>query len=215
MSAKEAKAWFQQNVSRETFSALEIYERELLKWQARINLVSASTLSDLWLRHFLDSWQLAEFMTLQNVSRETLILDLGSGAGFPGLILWLAGFQNVNLVESDQRKCAFLREVVSQISQNVSRETLATKPTIHNARVEAIKFEADIITCRAFAPFGKILDISRHLRHKDTVYYLLKPQDMAEEIAEATRYWGFDAHSVPSRTDERGALWRISQIRPK
>lgn len=209
ISNQEAKNWFQENVSRETFQALEVYERELVKWQKTINLVANSTLNEIWSRHFLDSWQLVDIMS--NVSRETFLVDLGSGAGFPGMFLALAGFKKTSLVESDQRKCAFLR--------NVSRETFdimhSVKPTIYNERIENLDIKADTITCRAFAEIGKILEISKNISHENTEYYLLKPLDMAKELTEATKYWYFNQEIIPSRTDPRGCILKISGVKPK
>ena len=94
-------------VSRETYEKFEIYHETLLKWQKSINLISNSTLNNIWVRHFLDSGQLYNFT--KNISGN--ILDFGSGAGFPGLILAIMGNNNINFVESDQKKCTFIREV--------------------------------------------------------------------------------------------------------
>ncbi len=94
-------------VSRETYEKFEIYHETLFKWQNSINLISNSTLDNIWVRHFLDSGQLYRFT--KNISGN--ILDFGSGAGFPGLILAMMGNNNINIVESDQKKCTFIREV--------------------------------------------------------------------------------------------------------
>jgi 16S rRNA (guanine527-N7)-methyltransferase len=218
-SSTEAKDWFQQNVSRETFLALAAYEQNLLKWQKSINLVSNTTLADTWRRHFMDSWQLAQVLESQNVSRETILADLGSGAGFPGIILSMAGFQNINLVESDQRKSAFLRETVRQIWQNVSRETFdiisSHRPTIHNKRVEDLDLKADVITCRAFAKVAKIFEISENIRHPETQYFLLKPLDIDLELTNATKYWYFEHQIIPSVTDMRGCILILSKLHKK
>ena len=236
MSAKDD---FLQNVSRETFSALEVYEETLWEWQKRINLVADSTMPGLWNRHFVDSYQLVSVIEgimsnmfhvkhvgvpenqitqtdRKNVSRETFChADLGSGAGFPGMVLALAGIPNVNLIESDQRKCAFLREVWRVASvKNVSRETFC-KPTVHNARIENVRLVADIITSRAFADLAKTLDISHHLCHQGTQYILLKPLDMEKELTEATKYWYFDHEITPSASDQRGCVLRIYNLRHK
>jgi 16S rRNA (guanine527-N7)-methyltransferase len=95
-------------VSRETIERLSAYAALLVKWQARINLVSASTLEDLWRRHMLDSAQLLPLLP----EGTTSVIDLGSGAGFPGLVLAILGIPEVHLIESDQRKCVFLTEAV-------------------------------------------------------------------------------------------------------
>jgi len=113
-------------VSRETLDRLRRYGALLEKWQKRINLVAAGTVPDLWRRHMLDSAQLMVPIAALN-KEKPMILDLGSGAGFPGLVLAMLDAGEVHLVESDQRKCAFLREV--------ARET-ETALTIHESRIE-------------------------------------------------------------------------------
>jgi len=242
-----------QNVSRETLDALRIYERSLRQWQERINLVATSTLSELWNRHFIDSYQLVNIinglpspgggmwfveqttggeemfhMKHSDISnpnhplspplqweKNIIIADLGSGAGFPGMILALAGIPNVHLIESDQRKCAFLRDVSREIfgaekNQNVSRETF--RPTIHNKRIENVSLEADLITSRAFANLAKTLEISTHLRHEKTVYLLLKPLDLEKELAESAKNWYFKHEIIPSLTDPRGCVLKIYDV---
>jgi len=211
-----------QNVSRETLDNLKTYERLLRQWQERINLVADSTLLDLWNRHFVDSYQLVNITNDvisqkdENVSRETFFLaDLGSGAGFPGMVLALAGIPNVNLIESDQRKCAFLRDVSretfgTKTDQHVSRETF--RPTIHNKRIENVALKSDIITSRAFADLAKTLEISSHLRHEKTVYLLLKPLDMEKELAESARNWYFKYETIPSVADPRGCVLKVYDV---
>lgn len=207
----QAKEFIKQNVSRETFERLETYERLLRQWQEKINIVANSTLDDLWNRHFLDSFQLMSLIS-QNVSRETLIADLGSGGGFPGMVLAIAGVSGINLIESDQRKCAFLR--------NVSRETLRDMPDhcevkIHNQRIESVNLKADIITSRAFADLEKTLAISEHLCHENTQYLLLKPLDIDKELTETTKPWYFDHEMTPSRSDPRGGILRLWNVKRK
>lgn len=199
-----AKELIKNKVSRETFQRLETYERLLRQWQEKINLVANSTLDDIWQRHFLDSFQLLNYIEA-HVSRETVV-DLGSGAGFPAMVLAIAGISNIHMIESDQRKCAFLREV--------SRET-STSVTIHNQRIESVNLGADIITSRAFADLAKTLEISEKLRGENTQYLLLKPLDMDKELTEATKSWYFDHQLTPSQSDPRGAILQLRHIRRK
>src|SRR5216684_2729900 len=112
-------------VSRETLARLEAYAELLREWSVRINLVGAATLGDLWRRHFLDSAQLLRHVPLGTQS----LIDLGSGAGFPGLVLAIAGVKGVELVEADSRKCAFLREAA---------RITAAPVQIRNTRIEAL-----------------------------------------------------------------------------
>jgi len=216
--------------SREAILALEAYEEILLTWQKRINLVGDSTLSDLWQRHFIDSYQLVSIIddlnrnkllhvkqnTLKekNASREAIMIaDLGSGAGFPGLVLAIAGF-HVHLIESDQRKCAFLREAARLTLEQIALRE-AIRPTIHNQRIENTVLKADLITSRAFADLAKTLEVSEGLCHEDTRYLLLKPLDIEKELTEATKYWYFKHQILPSATDSRGCILHLSQISKK
>ena len=132
-------------VSRETLARLETYAELLRRWSARINLVGANTLADPWRRHFLDSAQLLAHVP---PGTQTLI-DLGSGAGFPGLVLAILGMPGVELIEADARKCAFLREAAR----------LAAAPvTIRNARIEAAAPRiVDVVTARGCAPLDRLL----------------------------------------------------------
>src|SRR5689334_6015701 len=133
-----AEAFAEQlHVSRETLDRLRIYVDLLTRWNARINLVGASSLVDVWRRHILDSAQL-----IRHIDPATRVMvDLGSGAGLPGLILGILGVPEVNLIEADQRKAAFLREA-ARVTQ--------VPVIVHASRVESVKvFTADIVTARA------------------------------------------------------------------
>ena len=133
-------------VSRETYEKLCVFEKILIKWQNSINLISRSTINSIWDRHFLDSAQLYKFVT--NV--EGNIIDFGSGAGFPGMVLAIMGKKNIHLVESDQKKCVFLREIAMLTNLDI---------TIHNCRIENLtNIDVDMITCRALAPLNKLID---------------------------------------------------------
>lgn len=154
------------SVSRETLDRLEIYYSLLTKWQKTINLVSAKTLPDAWERHFADSARLASFIP---ESAGTL-LDLGSGAGFPGLVLAiLRPDLAVHLAEPDERKCQFLR--------TVSRET-KTPVTIHNCRVESLdpELKPGVITARALAPLEKLLEYCLIWASRNPALVLLFPK---------------------------------------
>jgi 16S rRNA (guanine527-N7)-methyltransferase len=136
-----------QNVSRETYDKLRIYEKTLIKWQGSINLISKSTINDIWVRHFLDSAQLYPFISKIKGN----IFDFGSGAGFPGLILAIMGHKNITLVESDQKKCTFLREVARLSETDVS---------ILHSRIENLEFRrVDLIMSRALAPLSKLIEL--------------------------------------------------------
>ena len=135
------------DVSRETMDRLAAYVAFVEKWQQRVNLVSASTLPDIWTRHIWDSAQLAPLVP-EGTGR---ILDVGSGAGFPGLVLAALCDAELHLVESDQKKAVFLQTVI--------RET-GIRATIHNKRVESLPaMQADIVTARALASLDRLLDL--------------------------------------------------------
>lgn len=189
------------SVSRETRDRLQTYADLLNRWTQKINLVSAGTLPDLWIRHFLDSAQLAP-----HIAPGSQIVDVGSGAGFPGLVLAIMGAGPVTLIESDKRKSAFLREV--------ARLTEAPAQ-VFAGRVEAFVGAADVITARAFAPLPRLLDQTQHLVTEKTQYLLLKGQDIEEELTQATTSWRLSVQRHSSRTDPRGVIVQLSQVHPR
>ena len=139
-------------VSRETLARFESYAALLKKWNPRINLVAESTLADLWRRHFLDSAQLQALLPPAPENRPLEIVDLGSGAGFPGLVLAILGAGTVTLLESDQRKTTFLREAARLTN---------TEIIVINQRIEAISaIPADVVTARALAPLPRLLSLA-------------------------------------------------------
>ncbi len=187
-------------VSRETTARLEIYSSILIEWSARINLVSPATLDDLWQRHFLDSAQL-----LQNLPRNAQsLIDLGSGAGFPGLVLAILGVPGVELVESDARKCAFLREAA---------RITGTPITIHNRRIEAVPAHAvDVVTARGCAPLDRLLPLAERFIGPHTTCLFLKGAQAAEELTAAGKAWTMAVTRQPSRTDPSGVILSLQQV---
>ncbi|VAX07671.1 16S rRNA (guanine(527)-N(7))-methyltransferase [hydrothermal vent metagenome] len=192
------------NVSRGTMANIRIYANLLTKWQKKINLVSQSTMPDLWSRHFYDSFQLKAHLSGLNVEK-TKILDIGSGAGFPGLLLSMLGLGEFHMVESNNKKCAFMRQVIRETNCNV---------VIHNERIENIRpFHVDYIISRACAPLNKLFDLSWNFIHEDTICLFLKGQTAEKEIAEAQRYWTFEVEKFTSVTQDRGMLLKVSHIK--
>ena len=176
-------------VSRETEEKFNIYNGLILKWQKTINLVAPSTLDDLVSRHFLDSAQIFPLVAGRSV------IDLGSGAGFPGMVLAMLGV-NVQLVESDQRKAVFLREV--------SRET-KTPVIVHSCRIEALKdIKADVVTARALAPLKELIAHMQHLKIPRGVF--LKGENIDAEVLDAKKAFDFDCKTSDSLTDKRGKI---------
>lgn len=184
-------------VSRETLERLNLYESVLREWQKRINLVAAATLRDVWQRHFLDS---AQLMPLIPAGARRLV-DLGSGAGFPGLVLAILLDETqpearVTLIESDRRKGAFLREVARRAGAPV--EILSMR--IENAETQAKLGPVDVVTARALAPLPRLLGLAAPLFGSETVGLFLKGQSAAAEIVAARAIWSFEAELHPSRT---------------
>jgi 16S rRNA (guanine527-N7)-methyltransferase len=187
-------------VSRETLDRLTAYETTLRKWQPKINLVGPSTLPDLWRRHFYDSAQLLPL--LPDPAR--VLVDLGSGAGFPGLVLAILGVPEVHLIESDSRKAAFLREAARVAGVAV---------TVHNKRIETVSgLAADVVTARALAPVADLLDWAVPLMGPQRVGLFLKGQALDDELTAAAKSWTMRAERFDSRTDPTGTILRVSGI---
>lgn len=192
-----------QRVSRETIGRLESYLALLEKWNRAINLVGKSSLEDPWRRHVLDSAQLLDFLP----PGPATLLDVGSGAGFPGLVLGILGEGRlvVHLCESDARKAAFLREAA---------RVTATAVSVHAKRIEAIEpFPVDIITARALAPIAEILDLCTRFIGEKTQFLLLKGAQTHNELTEAKKSWNMQAELHPSRSDNSGFIVKITQAR--
>jgi len=185
------------NVSRETLARFEAYEDLLQQWQQKINLVSRTTLADVWRRHFLDSVQLRQW-----IDPGVPTLDMGSGAGFPGLVLSIAQDAPIVLAECDSRKCAFLREV---------RRVTQAPAEVHDGRVEAIAPAAGfgLIVARALAPVSRLLELARPLLGKDGYCIFMKGAQVDQELDEAAQTWTMDLKRHPSVADPRGVILEI------
>ncbi len=196
------------NVSRESLEKLEVYHALLLKWQKAINLVSPKTLDEAWVRHFADSVQVAQF-----VSRESRVLyDLGSGAGFPGLVLAILRPElAVHVIESDERKCQFLR--------TVSRET-EIGLNIHVSRIESIVSDLpapDVVTARALADLSTLLEMVLPWVELNPMLecVFMKGTRADEEIENARGVFDFDVVKHPSKTDGTASILEIKNISRK
>ena len=182
------------NVSRETEEKLEIYVSLLKKWQQRINLVSSKTLPYVWQRHILDCAQLTAHLPV----RSGRIMDIGSGAGLPGLILAILTECEVHLVESDTKKVAFLRTALAKVDVNA---------TIHHARIEELPFlNIDIITARALAPLSKLIQLTQIQVHPGLSYLFLKGKGVNEELTELSISSTLTVKSYPSITDQDSSI---------
>ncbi|SMX26167.1 Ribosomal RNA small subunit methyltransferase G [Pelagimonas phthalicica] len=193
------------HVSRETLEALKQYEHLLKKWNPKINLVAPASLSETWDRHIKDS---AQIFWLAN--REAKVwLDFGSGAGFPGLVCaTLAKYEKSKtrfaLVESDSRKCAFLRTVNRELNLNVE---------IHNQRAEVLTGQdADIISARALAPLDKLLFFAQKHMKPTTQMLFPKGQNWASEKKAAEVNWRFSCVEHPSITLKEAVVLEIGDV---
>ncbi|EEX09053.1 16S rRNA methyltransferase GidB [Ruegeria lacuscaerulensis ITI-1157] len=192
------------NVSRETLDRLRLYVDLLEKWNRKINLVSRSTLSEAWSRHILDSIQV-----FQQVDHFDRWVDLGSGGGFPGLVCAVIATESwpdaqFTLVESDQRKSAFLRTVIRETGANC---------TVVSKRIEAVdRLEADVLSARALADLPTLLSYcERHLR-QDGVALFPKGANWKKELAEAQQEWNFSAEPIKSLTEPQAVILKIKGV---
>jgi 16S rRNA (guanine527-N7)-methyltransferase len=187
-------------VSRETLARLEAYAALLIQWSARINLIGRGTITDLWRRHIIDSAQLQPFI------RDTVksVIDLGSGAGLPGLILAILGVPGIELVEADSRKSAFLREAV--------RVTEADA-LIRSCRIEAVpEHSVDVVTARACAPLDRLLGLAEPFLAPGSECLFLKGERVEQELTLARKAWTMTVSAHQSRSDPRGVVLHLQQV---
>ena len=185
------------NVSRETLCQFEAYLKLLEKWQRRINLVANSTMADVWERHILDSAQLFRFCP-PNTKK---ILDVGSGAGFPGLVLAIMGDAQVDLVESDQRKAIFLSTVI---------RSLGLSAKVHNQRIESLpNLCPDVVTARAVAPVPRLIKLIENQISADTVCLFLKGASVEDELTDLQSYSTMLSVNHPSLSGPDGVVLEL------
>jgi 16S rRNA (guanine527-N7)-methyltransferase len=187
-------------VSRETLDRLDAYLTLLKSWNQRINLVGRDSMGDPWRRHILDSAQLAP--RIPPAAR--VLVDLGSGAGLPGLILSLLGVPEVHLVESDQRKAAFLREAI---------RITGAAAMLHAQRSERVPaLAADVVTARALAPLPELLDLVAPFLQPHTICLFLKGRRVDEELTEARKAWTMRVQRFASLSDPSGTVLRLESL---
>ena len=189
-------------VSRETFEKLKVYVALLMEENARQNLVSASSLNQAWERHILDSAQLLRFEPDPRASW----VDIGSGAGLPGVVIACLTDGPVTLVEPRALRAGFLRRIVTDLSLNAS---------VMQTKAEKVSGQFDVITGRAVAPLETFLRISRHLSTGKTVWALPKGRKAHSELAEAKRSWQGTFHVERSVTDEDSWIVVATGVREK
>jgi 16S rRNA (guanine527-N7)-methyltransferase len=174
----------------------------LADWNERMNLVGPATLEVFWNRH---AWDSAQLLSLAPDAR--VWADLGAGAGLPGVVLAVMGKGregfHVHLVESMAKRCRFLTEVVG---------ALDLPATVHNSRAEDLQLAVDIVTARACAPLSRLLGYARPYLKAGAVGLFLKGQDVAAELAEASRSWELETDTIQSRSDARGRIVRVRRL---
>ncbi|MHA3979683.1 16S rRNA (guanine(527)-N(7))-methyltransferase RsmG [Halovulum sp. GXIMD14794] len=194
------------NVSRETCDRLAAYVALLTKWTRKINLISQNTVDEVWTRHILDSAQLWAHAP----AKGTKWLDIGTGGGLPGLVIAILSKElrpdlEVILLESDQRKGAFLLTAVRELSLNAR---------VVSDRIESAPPQgADIISARALAPLVKLLEFAERHAAPGAVCLFPKGRTHAEELTEAKRFWHVSAKAVPSLTDPASVLLEIGDFK--
>jgi 16S rRNA (guanine527-N7)-methyltransferase len=193
------------NVSRETLARLKAYVALLEEWGARHNLVSRQSMDDVWRRHIFDSAQLGPLIPAEAGS----LVDLGSGAGFPGLVLAILladrpAFRTV-LTEATRKKCDFLQHAAARVG---------VPAEVRNRRIEdALPEPFDIITARAVAPLDKLLAYAQAFQGPKTLNLFLKGQSVGPELTDAHKSWSMRLAQYPSRSGPSGVILAIRELR--
>jgi len=208
LAADRAVALRLNTVSRETLARLDRFVELLLHWQSSMNLIGSSTIPQLWTRHVADSLQLLDL-----APNARTWIDLGTGAGFPGVVIAcaLAGMPGAKvwLVDKSPKKGAFLRAAV---------RALDIPALVHTGRIEdfsaSFSDSADVVTARALAPMPKLLGFVAPFVEKGAQALLSKGQDIDAELTEAAKYWNIEAMRVPSRTNPTSRIVVVSRLEP-
>jgi 16S rRNA (guanine527-N7)-methyltransferase len=191
-------------VSRETFELLEAYAGLVRAGNATQNLISASTVDGLWERHIVDSAQLVRFESRPSASW----IDIGSGAGLPGIVLAALTDGPVTLVEPRRLRADFLARTVAELG-------LDLRVSVHTTKIEKMPGSFDVITARAVAPLTRLLGMAHHLSHEGTVWILPKGKNAKSELAEAQRSWQCEARIEASCTDPDARILVLRHVKAK
>jgi 16S rRNA (guanine527-N7)-methyltransferase len=188
-------------VSRETKERLDAFVDLLLKWNRTINLISRKDESEIWPRHVQDALQLTRFLP----DTPEPMIDLGTGAGFPGLVLAIATQRHVDLIESDHRKSAFLHEAVRVTNASAA---------IHTARIETLALpKVRVVTARALAPLDQLIGMAQNFLMEDGFLLAPKGSNASTELSAARAHWHMTVQSEPSMTSADATIFKISEVR--
>jgi 16S rRNA (guanine527-N7)-methyltransferase len=193
------------DVSRETISRLKSYEQLVRKWNPTINLASKQSIEEIWRRHIVDSAQIFPHIPTD----AKLCADVGSGGGFPGIVLAVisasqAQHRKFVLIESDQRKATFLREVIRSLDLNAE---------VRASRIESLdRLNSDVFTARALAPLSVLLGFARNHVNDQGVCIFPKGENHREEIDDARKYFRFECEAIQSLTEPKSAILKIYGI---
>lgn len=189
------------DASQEIMAKLDRYAELLMEWNQKFNLVSESTLPHIWRRHFLDS---AQILKLIPEGAETIV-DMGSGAGFPALVLSIFGAAPIILIESTGKKANFLRTVIEELKLNAS---------VRQERAEDLRdLHADVVTARAVGALGILLNMANNLINKHSLCIFMKGQNVDVELTEAAKYWKFEFDKIQSISDPSGSVLILKDIK--
>ena len=179
---------------------LNIFLEELINYNRHTNLVGKSTLVNPWQSHILDCIQISKFIK----NKKSTILDMGTGPGLPGLILAIVGYKKVSLVDSNNKKINFIKNIIKKLDIKVE---------VFLNRIEKINNKKyNYLTSRALASLSKLFSYSQNFINKDTVLIFLKGKSVNDEIVEAKQKWDFDSYIKQSRSDERGKILIIKNL---
>jgi 16S rRNA (guanine527-N7)-methyltransferase len=192
------------HVSRESLDRLEIYVRLLLEWQKHINLIAPSTIADVWTRHVIDSLQLVPKLPAGTKA----IADLGSGAGFPALVLAAVQPATVHIYEANMKKVAFMNEVLRQMKCTavVHRERLEQGNAPKNMP------SVQVVTARAFAPTLELIGYAEPFMRGGAIGLFHKGQDVDTELTEAAKSWTITSHKHPSVIDSQSVVLEVKEM---
>ena len=201
MNKKDIVSCF--NLNKKQVEKIDFFIASIINYNKHTNLVGKSTIENIWDRHVLDCLQLTKY-----INKKTLkILDLGTGAGLPGLLFSIVGYQNVTMIESIKKKTDFINIIIKELSLSAQ---------VENKRIEKLKkTKQDIIVSRALAPLSKLLTYARMHSNKNTTSLFLKGRNVNNEIEKAMKHFVFDYVKIASVSVGDGCVLQIKNVKLK